>query len=259
MPEGADNGPSAAQISGIIPHFHYDVIGRILPGVFFVMGLAVLFLPDTVVTALKCTFAPPKSEQSGPYLIFLLSLILLLVVPAAYVVGAFLGSLSHFPFEQWHWSMWLFRFPALTGTVVLATLRPNPSETESSEKGQESEHGLQKVFGDHFGVGINERNSETLVEQSRLCIYYVWTRNVSLGQMSARWDAEALASRNILFGAAVLLILRLGQMAVFHDGRVFCLITMLAISFSARAMYEYERRKQITARFSLFWALVKNN
>jgi hypothetical protein len=259
MVDDTENVPPAGKLGGIIPHFHYDVIGRILPGVFFVIGLAVLFLPQDVVTTLKCVFAPPKSEQSGAYLIFLLTLILLLVVPAAYVVGAFLGSLSYFPFEKWSRCRKVFLLPHLTGTTVLKSLRPQPSETQPSEKKTETEHGLPKAFRDRFGVDIDENNSEILVEQSRMCIYYVWFRSVSLGQMGARWDAEALASRNILFGAAVLLFLRIGQMIKNWDGRYSFALIMTAIAVSALVMYEYVRRRQITGRFSLFWALAKED
>jgi hypothetical protein len=84
MPGEPDNVPSAGQFSGIIPHFHYDVIGRILPGVFFLLALAFLYCPKEIGN-LETKLAPPQTDQSGPYLIFLVTLSLFFLFVTGYL------------------------------------------------------------------------------------------------------------------------------------------------------------------------------
>jgi hypothetical protein len=253
----SESVPSVGKFSGIIPHFHYDVIGRILPGVFFLVGLAVLYLPSNEARNLKVRFAPPQAEQSGTYLIFLVTLSLFFSVAVGYLTGSFLGSLSYFPFEKCAWFRRKIWLRDLNAATIFAPFRTRHFDKESPEKVRKSEHALREAFKHHFGEDINQRNSAALAEQSKVCIYYVWAKNVSLGQMSARWDAESLASRSILFASGVLLVLRSCQIIRYWDWRLPYEGAMLLVFISALFMYEYDRRRQISGRFSLFWAIAE--
>jgi hypothetical protein len=252
----SDNVPSVGQFSGIIPHFHYDVIGRILPGVFFLVGLAVLYLSNEARN-LKVRFAPPQAEQSGTYLIFLVTLSFLFLVAAGYIIGSLLGSLSYLPFEKCVWFRRKIFLRDLNAATVFEAFRTRHCGREAPEKDCKSEHALREAFQHQFGEDINQSNSASLAEQSRVCIYYVWARNISLGQMSARWDAESLAGRNILFASGTLFVLRSYQIIRYWDWRLPYEGTMLFIFVSALLMYGYQRRRQITGRFSLFWAIAE--
>ena len=60
-----ENVPSASQLGGIIPHFHYDVIGRILPGVFFLVGLAFLCFNECEIKNLEPKLHLLKLNNQG--------------------------------------------------------------------------------------------------------------------------------------------------------------------------------------------------
>jgi hypothetical protein len=252
MEEDSENVPTPGQVSGIIPHFYYDVIGRILPGTFFIVGLAVLYLPRDKVSELGCRFAPPVSEHSGAYLIFVVTLLLFSLVLLGYIVGSLLGSVSYYPFEKYRGFRRAIGLADLNRTTVFRSLRGDKHNNESPHPGETE---LIKRFEHHFGTKFGVDPAESLSECSRLCTYFVWARNVSLGQMTARWDAECLASRNILFGASVLCLLRGFQMACNLDSHWPFLVTTMLILIAAFAHYEYLRRIQLSGRFSLFWAI----
>jgi hypothetical protein len=81
--------PKLSEWSGIIPHFHYDVMGRIVPGAYLLIGAFWLLALDGIV-------APIKLSLSAT------SVVLLLV--SAYALGFIMGPLSHFLFN------WLCHF-----------------------------------------------------------------------------------------------------------------------------------------------------
>src|SRR5882724_10266022 len=100
MAEGPENIPTTSQMGGIIPHFYYDVIGRILPGTFFIVWLGILVFPADKLGELKCEFTPPVSEHSGAYLIFIGTLALFSLALSGYIAGLLLGSIAFLPLEQ---------------------------------------------------------------------------------------------------------------------------------------------------------------
>jgi hypothetical protein len=252
MDEDSEKVPSASQVGGIIPHFYYDVIGRILPGAFFILGLAALYYPRDDLSLLKSMFAPPVSEHSGAYLIFTGTLLLFSLALSGYIVGSFLGSVSYYPFERFRGFRRRLGLADLNGATVFRALRGGVYNDESPHPGEAE---ILKRFENHFGVKFGTNPEEPLSECSRLCSYFVWARNVSLGQMTARWDAECLASRNIMFSAGVLVLLRGLQMIRWWDSNWYFLVAAVVIFASAWAHYEYLRRIQVAGRFALFWAM----
>ncbi|MFI5073230.1 MAG: hypothetical protein ACHP8A_20365 [Terriglobales bacterium] len=237
MAEEISSSPSIGQVGGIIPHFYFDLIGRIVPGGLFLIGLAVLYLPDKVDKFLRL-FLPPIEKDSGTYLIFAATLLLLALSLVGYFVGSFLGTVSHHVFER-NWRH-IGIFPALDTTTVFQESFP-------------SKVALQKRFEHYFGESLADQPSGSLAGFSRLCSYFVWARNVSLGQMTARWDAEALAGRNVLLGATTLLVLRL-----IHSGgnrHDMFEVSMALVVAAAFLHYRYQRRLQIAGRYYLFWAV----
>jgi hypothetical protein len=239
--------PSAGQVGGIIPHFYFDVIGRILPGTFFIIGLAFLLLPASALDEFKCSVLPPVREESGTYLIFAGTVCIFGLALFSYIVGSLLGAVSHFLFE---------RCRTMDCRDVFSNIR--------GKSCKDSPHPIEEIINQHlkkhFGVEfLNPRTDEneklkheSLADLSKLCTYYVWQKNVNLGQMTTRWDAENLGNRNIMFGAGALALTRAVQMLWCHDQHPAFLLIMALITVFAIRQNEYLRRTQVFGRFLLF-------
>jgi hypothetical protein len=198
MAEDSAGSPLISQVGGIIPHFYFDLIGRVVPGGLFLIGLGVLYFPDGLHT-FWCMFVPPIDKDSGAYLIFAATLSLLALSLVGYIVRSLLGTISYIVFES-RWRK-IGMFPVLDAATVFHKSFP-------------LRDALQKRFRHHFGENFADQPFGNLTDYSRLCSYFVWAKNVNLGQMTARWDAEALAGRNVLFGATALLLLRTIQIGI---------------------------------------------
>jgi hypothetical protein len=242
--------PSAGQVGGIIPHFYFDVIGRILPGAFFIIGLAILLLPASGLDEFKRSLLPPGKEESGTYLIFAATVTLFGIALFSYIVGSLLGSVSYIPFEKCRTMDRRSVFCDVRGK--LSKDLPHPIEEVIGQR-------LKKYFGvDFFEAETGEHGMlkhESLSGLSKLCTYYVWQKNVNLGQMTTRWDAENLGNRSVMFGAGVLALVRAVQLLRCHDRHYIFLGMMVSIAVSAFYHYKYLRRIQVLGRFFLFLAV----
>lgn len=81
-----DEPPKLSGFSSIVPHFHYDLIGRIVPGAYLLAGAYWLLVG-------RGCLAKPGAMPSATAL-FLLAL-------TAYAVGYMLGPVSHLLFDCW--------------------------------------------------------------------------------------------------------------------------------------------------------------
>jgi hypothetical protein len=246
----AQGVPSNAQLGGVIPHFFYDVIGRIIPGCFLIAGCSFIFTPSYIINSRNRVLVGATIEGESARFIFLSSLIIFSFAVSGYLVGFLVGPISFEVLEKrTYFRLKLLRLPDLTLKELF----------RSSGGPEVGEGPLKKAFNSQFGMDLAENTAEALATQSWLCSHFVWSRNSNLGQITSRWDAETHASREILFSALGLsgvqtafAILYLIQTRHFYWRLWLC---FLLITYSAWRTYSHARRRQIIGRFSVFYAL----
>lgn len=240
---------ASTRIPGIIPHFFYDLIGRILPGAYLILGvLIILWQEDGISNSVpKYLFEPGVLDKATGLLVMLLTVGLLLFLASAYLVGFLLGAVSYY----------VERFCNVWRPMTLDQL------LESFNLSERIRAGLREAFRQQFSFDLEGPDSGSsfreMTETSALCSYYVWAKNPNLGYMTSRWDAEALASRSVLVASLALFIIRLVQVLIWrHCTGLFkpgLLLVFFLIASGAACAYRFQRRKQIQGRFSLFQAL----
>jgi len=241
--------PSASQAIGVIPHFFYDIIGRIIPGAFVIVSVVEMFGLSPQLSFLKDGLTKTPQADATGYVIFLGTAALLTMVVAAYLVGFMLAAPAYQMCEKFLVKQhgWLF-FRPLT---LEGLLNPEGSAVAEQER-------VQKAFEESFGFDLNMSNAGSVQRQSGLCAYYVWLNNSNLGQITSRWDAEALGCRTILFAALFLFVIRFIQLlwwlvwlgAFYWKFALF----LIAVVVTGWSMYRYHRERHISGRFSLFVA-----
>src|SRR5712692_52688 len=199
-----------SRIGGVIPHFFYDVIGRIVPGAFFLASLwwvkSGKNLKDTAETLASATW-------SSVVMWFVLLAVL------GYLLGFLLGAVSHGLVERIWGSVRPWRIGDLRRGVGAA--------------GDETTR-IETLFRERFGFEVPATH-DGVVTCSWLCAYAVWDVNPYLGVLTSRWDAEALATRNLLIASLSALIYGLCQR---QCGKSAVLGTIAISSFLA---YGYHR------------------
>lgn len=227
MPEYA---PSPVKVGGVIPHFFFDAIGRIVPGTF--LAVALRFAGLRLEVLLPTGQYIEKDAGSLIVSVFLLFLVL-------YFLGFLLGALSYLLVERpWgKWRPWRLedlrqRFGRAPGDRTI----------------------LEDLFEQQFGYSLaapKEEQHIRIMNGSWLCAYYVWANSQALGVLTSRWDAEALLSRSTLVGSVFPLAWSLSE-CKFSHAAAFFLIGLLAY-----CAYGYHRNKQVFARFDLYLALAQ--
>jgi hypothetical protein len=222
--------PSAARIAGTIPLFFYDLIGRIVPGAVLILGLLLYTRRDLLgdwFDGLQKVF--PKDSSAGYEVAMLL-----LFFAFAYFCGVVLSSLSYMVVE-WIWN----RF------------RPLNLKTFAEHYGV-SNGGLEKRLEAYFGVTLRDGS---LDRASALCAFYVWRKDIKLGIITARTDAELLGARSLVLVSLILLLVPFlhswtdGPMQRFAWGGCLALILV-----STLLTYDYLRQKRVFMRCALFLA-----
>jgi hypothetical protein len=118
---------------------------------------------------------------------------------------------------------------------------------------------LVESFDSQFGMQLNEGNLEPA---SFLCLYFIWRRDVNLGKMTTRIDAERLAAQSFVLVSFLLLIEDLihavigGQLYYSEFVWAACLLLCLLASASA---FNYHRKKRLYARFQIYLATVRES
>lgn len=226
----ADPGLEAAKVPGIIPHFFFDAIGRIVPGVFLLVGLAWTRpeLRDKLFSPWSTDERVSSWSGTGLVLFFLIFLI------ASYFLGFLLGSLSQPIVEK----------------GVFAWLLPLDLKWLRRWMGvQQGKARVEDVYEGVFGGALAD-DCALLYRQSWLCAYYVWQNNQNLGLMGSRWDAEALSSGSIVLASAILILVTPEWCVEWIKLVVFGVILVGAL-FG----YSYHRKKRLVGRFDLFLAV----
>lgn len=236
--------PSVARIGGIIPWFFFDAIGRIVPGMYLI---AVVLLGSLDTNQLKTLLTLPLGGVVG----FATSLLLLLI--AAYFLGFVLGPIS-WGLEKLVWGLILRSRWSLAKVRELYGLSPQTPAP------------VEKCIEDHLCFPIVKKEEkltpktedQRIRSASRLCQFFVYDASYQLGLLSTRWDAEALAARNIM---AASLVACLFPFVTQHAWRpivsLYLILTIAVILLLSALVYHYHRKKTVMGKLDLFLACVR--
>jgi hypothetical protein len=218
-------------IGGTIPHFFFDVIGRITPGAFLLVGIYLVGNPGTLECHMEKAlgFFPKEGATAGIFFF-------LLFLASAYFAGFYLGAVS-FCFE-WLWA------------------RPEKNKWRLSD----IPHGLWRegkgateteisLDGKHWTVVGMTDVHKRVVRIAELCAFYTWAVNPTAASFASRWDAEALASRSVLLTSIGLLFWSVIKWQLLTSA------VMLAIGIAAGVSFDYSRRRRILAKLEIVQAL----
>lgn len=214
------------QIAGVIPHFWFDVLGRIVPGAFLLVGL---FSEDwqQSLTSFVHTFAkdfPLTSHSVGFFLLF---------SAASFFVGHFLGVLSHY-FIAWPVA---FLWPIKKGSVQSPNDLPIPQMLKNCMESFMCD--TKDTSGKHAGV----RTHKIIARQSEALAHWLWIRGPELAILVSRWAADSLAGRSVALASVILL-------ASKWHGTNWQIKVFLVILFFCGVMTHYHyRNKNITNAF----------
>jgi hypothetical protein len=225
MPEGVEGTEKAG---GLIPFFFYDVFARILPGGFLLLSVTLLGLgaSDAKVLPERIQEVMKLAPIAGP------TVALLVFLMAADFIGFFLGSLSFS--VEWLWD------------------KVSPLSVEGLRSwlgaAKDEETSVEAAFMKQFGVRLKGGKGQTsnIVHCSFSCWNFVSLHRPGLAVISARWDAEALLSRSVLFASVPLMFWSLvgsHWLGFFVQAMIFP---------GAFFSFKYHRCKRVFGRFSLF-------
>jgi hypothetical protein len=158
-----------------IPHVWFDIIGRVIPGAFLIVGLgAEGYFPDSIK---RCIFDP-----SVPTLT--LTFILLVYISAAFTAGFLLGPLGCILDCAWNKRRPL-RLEEFSGDTI-------------------------KLLEDEFKVSKEEsidRQNQNIWRARLTAVHILWTRPTALSAAAlvSKRDAEKLASSSLAWAGLVLM------------------------------------------------------
>jgi hypothetical protein len=243
------------QIGGVIPHFWFDILGRIVPGAFLLVGL---FSEDwqQSLTSFVHKFAadfPLTSSSVGFFLLF---------SAASFFVGHFLGILSYYLIA---WPVALF-WPITEKSVQSPSELPIPealkncmqrfmsrtSETMESSSG-EKPNGLTAsartrkhskayhllAFWDNPRI----RTHRMIAKQSEALAHWLWIRSPELAILVSRWSGDSLGGRSVALASGILLVSK--WPCISQPIKAFLLI----LFFCGATTHYYYRNKSITGAF----------
>ncbi len=230
----SDESPSTKEITGSMPLFFYDAIGRIVPGALLMIGLLFYFKRDLISDwpcPLLRTF--PKDSTAGYSLA-----ILLVFFGVAHFVGVILASWSYLVLEYfWNWK-WPLNNDALAES--LGGTRLDKLNTE---------------YKSHFGHGLDN----SLNDASFLCSHYLWSADPNLGLMTARGDAEALSGRSLAFVSIIFSLLpsfvNLFCWRGYSRFDMLWTAVMAFVALGALMSFNHLRKKRVYSRFAMFLAV----
>ena len=219
-----------------IPFFFYDVIGRMMPGAYLILG-AMLCFPKFVQGIVSFFKDPHTQTMSGGLAAVLISTALLLFGFISSFFGFLLAALSHEVVEKGIWRWW-----PLNESDLIKFL------------GIENASSLRERFKTQFG---SELKKDSLNRSSFLCAYHIWQSATALGEMQGRYDSDLLASQSfVLVSMALIMVLLIEAHSLgFSTYLVVLLIVLALIGVASGLSFNYHRKKRVYGRFGLFLAI----
>jgi hypothetical protein len=218
-----------------IPFLFYDVIGRMMPGSYLILG-AVLCWPAFIQGAVCFLKDSHALGMSGGLAAVLIGTGLILFGFISSFFGFLLAPLSYLVVEQWLW-----RRSPLNDSDLVKFL------------GIESASSLNERFKRQFG---SERSKNSLNRSSFLCAYYVWQTATALGEMQGRFDSDLLASQSfVLVSLFLFLVLLIEAIRGISTYVLVLLIAVILIGTASLLAFGYHRKKRVYGRFGIFLAI----
>jgi hypothetical protein len=219
-------------IGSTVPYFFYDLIGRIIPGAFVIIGSLVCLFPNGLMSCLEDAQKSPGGPEAGIVILGAISFLF-----ASYFVGFFLGALS-FPVEDACLQIWPWKDTDI------------PAELRDANGDQESKLGV-RILGECFTI---DKTKKTVEDFSRVCVDVIWEISPALGAIGTRWDAEALAARSVFVASVVLWFWALEVVLRWHvGGRLPVIFGLVAVASGMQ--YRFIRKQHILRRFESVIAL----
>lgn len=222
-----------------IPFLFYDVIGRMFPGGFLIIGgflSSLHFLPFYCFDSWLKT--SKVSEISVGFATLVIGLSVLIFAVSSSFLGFVLGALSNILVEKMIWR------------------RCSPFDLKGLGKflGIDNLGFVKTQFQLQFG---SEPQDGSLNESSFLCAYYGWKVNTNVGAMQARWDSDLLAAQSFVLVSVILIAMAVieGVVAGFDLFLIVWLIVLTIILSGSCLAFNYHRKKRVYGRFGLFLAL----
>lgn len=217
------------QVSGMIPHFWFDILGRIVPGGFLLVGL---FSEDwhKSLTEFVHRFAadfPLTTHTVGFFLLF---------SAASFFVGHFLGVLSYYFIDR----PIAFFSPIKRESVGTPDELPIPEMLKTCLKGFESETSKSASEESRYQ---RMRKHDLVVRQSDALGHWLWIRSPELAVLISRWASDSLAGRSVAVASGILLVIKWPLLS--WSIRIFLFILLLC----GVSTYHYYRNKVATRAF----------
>jgi ABC-type multidrug transport system fused ATPase/permease subunit len=225
-------------VTANIPFLFYDVIGRMFPGGFLIIGTflsSLHFLPSYCFDC--CLKATKVSETSVGFATLVIGLAVLLFAATSTFLGFILAALSNVLVEKMIWR------------------RCNPFDLKGLSKFLGIDIAFLKTqFQLQFG---SDPKDDSLNQSSFLCAYYGWKINPNLGTMQGRWDSDLLAAQSfVLVSVALIAMAAIEGFIVGFDLFLIVWLIVLAIILCGSCLaFDYHRKKRVYGRFGLFLAL----
>ena len=218
-----------------IPFLFYDVIGRMMPGSYLILG--VMLCRPTFIQGTVCFLKDSDAlKVSGGLAAVLIGTGLILFGFISSFFGFLLAPLSYLVVEQWLW----------------ARSRLNDSDLVKF-LGIETAASLNERFKRQFG---SERNQNSLNRSSFLCAYYAWQTATALGEMQGRFDSDLLASQSFVLVSIVLFVaLLIEAIRAISTYVLVLLIVVVLIGAASTLAFNYHRKKRVYGRFGIFLAI----
>src|SRR5215472_6686104 len=216
--------PDVAGLSSIVQHFYYDLIGRIAPGMYLLLG------GYWIIKIIKFKGEAPSLTAAPSFATMVVAVLF------AYVVGFIIGPLSHFVFDS------LLPFGGFkaknTPRMVLRAIEQNGWEPPSTTLPKRK---------------WNKR-IRSLSEQS---VYVLWQQAPLLASMTNRWDAEAFAARQFGMATIILIALMAWTLEGTVKGHEPMFITLAGIVSFCYLQFRYSRRRSILSRLVMLASLAR--
>jgi len=214
--------PDVAGLSSFVPHFHYDLIGRIAPGMYL------LLCGYWIIKIIKFKGEVPSLTAAPSFATMVVAVLF------AYVVGIIIAPLSNFVFDS---LLPFCRFSVKnTPNVVLKAIEQNgwqpPSTTLPKRKWNSQIRSL-----------------------SELSVYVLWQRAPLLAISTSRLDADAFAARQFGMATIILIAIMAWTLGGTVKGHEPMFITLAGIVFFCYLQFRYSKRRTIISRFVMLRSL----
>lgn len=231
---------STPKVNTDIPFLFYDVIARVVPGVYLLASTVMIWGASVILYRIhQLLRAVILGTVSAGALASLIGIVILAFWGLASFIGFLLSSPSYLVVERF-----LFRGYRLSLDGLKQFL------------GSGDQAVLMDLFKKQFGFAIPSGGKE-LNRASFLCAYTVWRKAPGLGSMSGRFDTDLMACQSsflvTILLSAELLMRELWLGLTSYDWILW--IVLGGLLLGCLSTFPYLREKRVYGRFALYLSL----